>query len=320
MSIFRKKNDTTEQHFTAASEKTNYVNHDAAVKQLASYQKKQMDAVLKEDFKLTQDIKNIRTEFDSVTGNMSALDGIISNFKHNFHDLLETVNQYREYQSRVHNSIQTAQNRVTNFTQESSEIRNRFDLLDSSFTELEEAVENIGLCAKSIENVAAQTNLLSLNASIEAARAGEAGKGFAVVATEITQMSTRTKDATVQITELIENVTSAIKEVVSVIGTMITGISCEKESVENTAANFSQIKEHTNSIQQHVEHLTESAQTLKDANQVIVDSIQTISAVTEELSAHATETIESESSNSEILDGISDKMQELIAFIQKCES
>ena len=133
MSIFRKKNDTAEQHFAVAPEKPNYVNHDAAVKQLASYQKKQMDAVLKEDFKLTQDIKNIRTEFDSVTGNMSALDGIISNFKHNFHDLLETVNQYREYQSRVHNSIQTAQNRVTNFTQESSEIRNRFDLLDSSF-------------------------------------------------------------------------------------------------------------------------------------------------------------------------------------------
>ena len=189
----------------------------------------------------------------------------------------------------------------------------KLNTLDGYMNEMHTIVELI-------DDITSQTSLLALNASIEAARAGEAGKGFAVVATEITQMSTRTKDATVQITELIENVTSAIKEVVSVIGTMITGISCEKESVENTATNFSQIKEHTNSIQQHVEHLAESAQTLKDANQVIVDSVQTISAVTEELSAHATETIESESSNSEILDGISDKMQELIAFIQKCES
>ena len=60
-----------------------------------------------------------------------------------------------------------------------------------------------------INSITSQTSLLALNASIEAARAGEAGRGFAVVASEISQMAQQTKDSTVQISQLIENVSVA---------------------------------------------------------------------------------------------------------------
>lgn len=89
-----------------------------------------------------------------------------------------------------------------------------------------------------IGGITSQTSLLALNASIEAARAGDAGKGFAVVASEITGMASQTKEATVKITELIQNVTSAINEVVTVIQQMIDGINQEKESAKNTAKQF----------------------------------------------------------------------------------
>ena len=118
MSIFKKNKDTTLTKTVVSTEKNTISDNTAAVKQLAKYQQKQVQSVLEEDYKLTQDIKKIHAEFDSVTGNMNTLDTSISNFKNNFHDLMDTVNQYREYQSRVHNSIQTAQNRVANFTQE----------------------------------------------------------------------------------------------------------------------------------------------------------------------------------------------------------
>lgn len=89
-----------------------------------------------------------------------------------------------------------------------------------------------------ISGITSQTSLLALNASIEAARAGEAGRGFSVVATEISGMATQTKEATVHITELIENISNAISEVVSVVREMIGAINEEKQSTENTANNF----------------------------------------------------------------------------------
>mgnify|MGYP004690837069 FL=1 len=166
-----------------------------------------------------------------------------------------------------------------------------------------------------IEEIASQTELLALNASIEAARAGEAGKGFSVVASEISKMATQTGDATENITKLIHNMSSAIEDVVSVIYTMIDGINTEKSSTENTAKSFDNIQTNTYTVRDNVSRLSSSIDELKQANSVIVDSIQTISAVSEQLSAHAAETTNTEDANMKILESINTRMHSLIDTI-----
>lgn len=179
---------------------------------------------------------------------------------------------------------------------------------------LKHYMEEMNTIVELIGGITSQTALLALNASIEAARAGEAGRGFSVVATEISGMATRTKEATANITQLIANVSSAISEVVGVISHMVTGINEEKEGASNAAGSFEEIQRNTYSIRDNMENLERIVKELKEANQMIVDSVQTISAISEEVAAHASETMNAEEENAVVMDEITRILQELVAL------
>ena len=82
--------------------------------------------------------------------------------------------------------------------------------LTSSMDEIEEASNKIQDVISIIDNIAFQTNILSLNAAIEAARAGQAGKGFAVVADEVGNLAKRSQEAAQSTSDLIQMVTEAV--------------------------------------------------------------------------------------------------------------
>ena len=93
---------------------------------------------------------------------------------------------------------------------EAEDSRTQMDLMVEAMQRISETSEMIGSVITEIEDIASQTNLLSLNASIEAARAGDAGKGFAVVADQIRTLAEQSAKAAVNTRELIE---SSIEEI-----------------------------------------------------------------------------------------------------------
>lgn len=189
-------------------------------------------------------------------------------------------------------------------------VTEKLETLNRYMEEMNTIVELIG-------GITSQTSLLALNASIEAARAGEAGRGFSVVATEISGMATRTKEATVNITELISNVTSAIGEVVGVITRMVEGIRQEKQGATQAAESFESIQCNTYAVRDHMEKLVTTVSELQEANRRIVDSVQNISAVSEEVAAHANETMGAEEANDVIMKEIAGILQELVEMAEK---
>ena len=153
-----------------------------------------------------------------------------------------------------------------------------------------------------INSITSQTSLLAFKASMEAARAGEAGRGFAVVASEISQMAQQTKDSTVQISQLIENVSNAIQMVVEVSGSMISMIESQNETTEKTAESFTVIEKNSDNVYGQSNELAAYVTKLADANKKIIDSISTISAISEEVAAHASDTLSATESNNVIVE------------------
>lgn len=151
-----------------------------------------------------------------------------------------------------------------------------------------------------INEVTDQTSLLSLNASIEAARAGEAGRGFAVVASEISSLATQTQQATVDITNLIENISRELESVVRVINQMVSNAEAQNIVASNTADSFSKIAIKNHQVAKEAGEMSRLVVDLEEANELIIKGIETISAVTEEVTAHSSETLESTEENNMI--------------------
>ncbi|MFA7021906.1 methyl-accepting chemotaxis protein [Aliarcobacter sp.] len=92
-----------------------------------------------------------------------------------------------------------------------------------SMDEINSKVEAINEAIEVIDQIAFQTNILSLNAAVEAATAGEAGKGFAVVAQEVRNLANRSAEAAKEIKSLVENATSKTNEGKKISDDMIEG-------------------------------------------------------------------------------------------------
>lgn len=140
-----------------------------------------------------------------------------------------------------------------------------------------------------INDIAGQTNLLSLNASIEAARAGESGRGFAVVAEEIRKLADQSKESANRINEIVENIGETTYKTMDSARIAEGMINQQAQSLSDTVKVFTMIHDCVTNLVDDIHIVVDClAQSIKEKD-VIQDSFQNISAVSEEVAASAEE-------------------------------
>ena len=250
-------------------------------------------------------MRQMKTQMNDVMSHINEISSLVTAGSNNLAQASQEIAEGAMNQSAAIEELQATFADITDGVDKASEKLNDTyriaqeyaEEADHSHTEMQGMVDVIGRIndtSKQIENIiseiediASQTNLLSLNAAIEAARAGEAGKGFAVVAEQIRSLSEQSAKAAVDTRQLIESaiaVSNEGNEAAERVSTSIEKVINGMKEVADSSQKLSEIAEEQAKAMEQAEA---GINQISDVIQSNSANAEETSATSEELSAQA---------------------------------
>jgi methyl-accepting chemotaxis protein len=148
----------------------------------------------------------VTTSIEMQTGSISGIDESMRVVENAVSTLADRSAEMRNLANNAVHLTKTSSEEAESLSQMMNEVQAAIERSAALMKELNEQNKHIRDIVDAIHQISAQTNLLALNAAIEAARAGEHGKGFAVVSHEIRKLAETSRQATEQISEILEGI------------------------------------------------------------------------------------------------------------------
>ena len=197
---------------------------------------------------------------------------------------LEVVSQTVEGMDSIQSAVISVTDKVTGLGDKSTEI---------------------GKIVSVIDEIAAQTNLLALNAAIEAARAGEQGRGFAVVADEVRQLAERVTTSTTEIADLVRDLQGAVQESITATGEATDQVEAGSKLVVKTGDVLKQIIDAVEGITQQMSGVADAATNVEVNTSELVENMDIVDQLADRNASSTTEMTESATETSEAISEIS---------------